>query len=41
VRVISDKSAKGGRVGFAFVSKDGAKKKVRVIRSKGAAEQIE
>lgn len=41
VRIVSDKSGKSGRVGFAFVSKDGDKKKVRVIRSKGASEQIE
>ncbi len=41
VRIISEKSGKSGRVGFAFVAKDGDKKKVRVIRSKGASEQIE
>jgi large subunit ribosomal protein L24 len=41
VRLISPKSGKGGRVGFAFIAKDGARKKVRVIRSKGQSEQVE
>lgn len=41
VTVVSAKSGKTGRVGFAEVSKDGSGKKVRVIRSKGASEQIE
>jgi hypothetical protein len=41
VRIVSGKSGKSGRIGFAFVTKDEGKMKVRVIRSKGASEQIE
>lgn len=41
VRVVSEKSGTSGRVGFTFVAQDGGRKKVRVIRSKGASEQIE
>ncbi len=41
LQIISSKSGKAGRIGFAFIDKDGAKKKVRVIRSKGGSEQIE
>ncbi|OGL96098.1 50S ribosomal protein L24 [Candidatus Uhrbacteria bacterium RIFOXYB12_FULL_58_10] len=41
VRIVSEKSGKSGRIGFDIVAKDGGKDKVRVIRSKGASEQIE
>lgn len=41
VQVLSSKSGKSGRVGYAFIAKDGAQTKVRVIRAKGASEQIE
>jgi len=40
-RVVSEKSGKSGRIGFAFVTSENEKKKVRVIRSRGASEQIE
>lgn len=41
LQIISAKSGKAGRIGFSFIEKDGAKQKVRVIRSKGGSEQIE
>lgn len=41
VQLISSKSGKTGRVGYKIVEKDGAKKKIRVIRSKGTTEDVE
>jgi large subunit ribosomal protein L24 len=41
VQIISAKSGKTGRIGYKFVEKDGVKKKIRVIRSKGAIEDVE
>ncbi len=41
VQVISAKSGKSGRVGYKTIEKDGSKTKIRVIRSKGAVEDIE
>ncbi|PJA45278.1 50S ribosomal protein L24 [Candidatus Uhrbacteria bacterium CG_4_9_14_3_um_filter_50_9] len=41
LQLISTKSGKTGRVGYKVVEKDGAKKKIRVIHSKGATEDIE
>ncbi len=40
-QVISAKSGKSGRVGYKFIDKDGSKTKIRIIRSKGAVEDIE
>ncbi len=41
VELISGKSGKAGRVGYKFIEKDGIKKKIRVLRSKGKTEDIE
>lgn len=41
VELVSAKTGKAGRVGFAILSKDGTQKKVRVIRAKGQSEQVE
>jgi large subunit ribosomal protein L24 len=41
VQILSSKSGKTGRVGWKFIEKDGKKTKIRVIRRKGAVEDIE
>jgi large subunit ribosomal protein L24 len=41
VKLVSPKSGSAGRVGFTFIEKDGAKQKIRVVRSKGKSEQVD
>lgn len=41
VMLISGKSGKAGRVGYKVIEKDGQKSKIRVLRSKGATEDVE
>ncbi len=41
VQLVSSKSGASGRVGYKMIEKDGAKTKIRVIRSKGQSEDIE
>lgn len=42
VKLISEKSGTSGRVGYKFINKEGGKKqKIRVIRKKGSAEDVE
>lgn len=41
VLLISKKSGKSGRAGFKMIERDGNKMKIRVLRSKGNAEDIE
>ncbi len=41
VAVVSPKSGKVGRVGWKFIEKDGKRSKVRVLRAKGNAEDID
>lgn len=41
VKLVSPKSGVSGRVGYKMVEKEGRKKKIRVIRSKGNVEDIE
>ncbi|NQV89663.1 MAG: 50S ribosomal protein L24 [Parcubacteria group bacterium] len=41
VQLVSSKSGISGRVGYKMIEKDGAKTKIRVIRSKGQSEDIE
>ncbi len=41
VMLISAKSGKAGRIGYKMIEKDGRKTKIRILRSKGATEDIE
>ncbi|MBI5369589.1 50S ribosomal protein L24 [Candidatus Uhrbacteria bacterium] len=41
VTLVSPKSAKTGRVGYKKIQQDGKAVKIRVLRSKGASEDIE
>lgn len=41
VQLVSPKSGKAGRVGYKRIQKDGKQVKVRVLRVKGATEDIE
>ena len=41
VLLVSGKSGKMGRVGYKFLEKDGRKQKIRVLKTKGAVEDIE
>ena len=41
IKLISSKSGVSGRVGYKVVKKEGRKKKIRVIHSKGGVEDIE
>lgn len=41
VKLVSAKSGKAGRVGYKFIDKDGRSTKIRVLRVKGASEDIE
>ena len=41
VKLVSPKSGKTGRVGTKVLEVDGAKKKIRVLKSKGTTEDIE
>jgi large subunit ribosomal protein L24 len=41
VALVSGKSGKSGRVGYKRIEKDGKSQKIRVLRVKGAAEDVE
>ncbi len=41
VKLVSSKSGVSGRVGYKFIEKEGKKEKIRVIRKKGQAEDVE
>lgn len=41
VAIVSPKSGKVGRVGWKFIEKDGKRTKLRVMRAKGSAEDID
>ena len=41
VKLISPKSSTAGRVGYKFIDKDGAKQKIRVVRSGGKVEALD
>lgn len=41
VQLVSEKSGIHGRIGYKMIDADGTKKKIRVLRKKGAVEDIE
>ena len=41
VKLVSSKTGKSGRIGYKQIEKDGKKTKIRVLRQKGATEDIE
>jgi large subunit ribosomal protein L24 len=41
VQLISEKTGNNGRIGYKEIDVDGTKKKIRVLRKKGATEDIE
>ncbi|OGL64075.1 50S ribosomal protein L24 [Candidatus Uhrbacteria bacterium RIFCSPHIGHO2_02_FULL_47_44] len=41
VQLISEKTGAHGRIGYKMIDAEGAKKKIRILRKKGAVEDIE
>ncbi len=41
VQLISAKSGATGRIGYKIIERDGSKEKIRILRKKGGAEDIE
>ncbi|MFH1142379.1 MAG: 50S ribosomal protein L24, partial [Candidatus Uhrbacteria bacterium] len=41
VQLINPKTSLSGRVGYKILEKDGQKKKVRVVRTKGQVQDVE